>query len=269
MNKDMTQDEVEQARPRSRLVWIAVAALLVASAAAVIVALVWPGWALPGDGQGSGWALSTPEEQAMDAAELEAMTAYIDEHDMQVDSIVVVRHGRIVFEEYGAGYAPDKKHPLYSMTKSVTSMLVGIAIDAGTIEGLDVPVTELLPETTMANLDARKERMTLEHLLAMSDGIDWREHEFPYEDSRNIVNQMGASADAVQFVLDRPMAREPGEAWAYNSGASILMGAILEEATGRNLVQYAREVLFDPIASGRSTGNRHPVATTRQAADCT
>jgi len=92
--------------------------------------------------------------------------------------------------------------------------------------------------------------MTLEHLLTMSDGIDWREHDFPYEDQRNTVRQMKASADAVQFVLDRPMARAPGEAWAYNSGATILLGAILEEATGRDLLLFAREVLFDPIGIG-------------------
>jgi CubicO group peptidase (beta-lactamase class C family) len=176
--------------------------------------------------------------------------AYIDEHDMDVDSMVVVRHGRIAFEEYGPGSSAAQQHKLYSVTKSVTSMLVGIAIEQGAIEGLDVPVAELLPGYTTANPDPRRDQMTLEHLLTMSDGIDWREHDFPYEDQRNTVRQMKASADAVQFVLDRPMARAPGEAWAYNSGATILLGAILEEATGRDLLLFAREFLFDPIGIG-------------------
>jgi CubicO group peptidase (beta-lactamase class C family) len=186
----------------------------------------------------------------MDSAKLEAMMAYVGQHDMAVDSIVVVRHGRIVFEEYGPGYVPSLRHRLYSVTKSVTSMLVGIAIDQGAIEGLDVPIAELLPDYTSANPDPRRDQITLEHLLTMSDGIDWREHDFPYDDPRNTVSQMRASADAVQFVLDRPMARAPGEAWAYNSGASILLGAIVEKATGRDLLSFAREVLFDPLGVG-------------------
>jgi CubicO group peptidase (beta-lactamase class C family) len=255
MTQGLTRDEIERGRSRSRLVWIVVATLVAVGAVVVGLVLVVPGRAPPGarnasDWPTESWATSTPEEQGMDSGKLKALMAYIDEHDMAVDSILVVRHGRIVLEEYGPGYTPSLRHPLYSVTKSVTSMLVGIAIDQGFIEGLDVPVTRLLPDYDSANPDPRREQMTLEHLLTMSDGIDWREHDFPYEDDRNIVGQAELSADAVQFVLDRPMARAPGEAWAYNSGASILLGAILEEATGRNLVLFAREVLFDPIGVG-------------------
>jgi CubicO group peptidase (beta-lactamase class C family) len=250
MNQGTTQDEVEQGRPRSRLVWIAVATLLAAGAAVVILALLRSALVVPSIGQDNEWVTSSPEEQDMDATRLEAMMAYIDEHDMDVDSIVVVRHGRIVLEEYGPSSSAAQQHKLYSVTKSVTSMLVGIAIDQGAIKGLDAPVADLLPDYTTANPDPRREQMTLEHLLTMSDGIDWREHDFPYEDQRNIVRQMKASTDAVQFVLDRPMARAPGEAWAYNSGATILLGAILEEATGRDLLLFAREALFDPIGIG-------------------
>jgi CubicO group peptidase (beta-lactamase class C family) len=167
-----------------------------------------------------------------------------------IDSIIVVRHGRTVLEEYGPGYTPSLRHPFYSVTKSVTSMLVGIPIDRGFIEGLDVPVSRLLPDYASANPDPHGEQMTLEVLLAMSDGIDLREHEYPNEEEMNIVGQAKLCADAGQFVLDRPMARAPGEAWAYNSGALILLGAILDEARARNLVLFARELLFDPIGVG-------------------
>ena len=250
MSQETTQDEIGRGQSRSRLVWIVVVTLLAVGAVVVVLALVRPGLIAPSSSPGSDWVTSSPEEQGMDAGKLEALMAYIDEHDMAVDSIIVVRHGRIVFEEYGPGYSSSQRHKLYSVTKSVTSMLVGIAIDQGFIEGLDVPALELLPEYDSASPDPRREQMTLEHLLTMSDGIDWREHEYPYEDQRNTVGQAELSADAVQFVLDQPMARTPGEAWAYNSGASILLGAILEEATGRDLVLFAREVLFDPIGIG-------------------
>lgn len=255
MGKETTQEELEQARPRSLLIWIVVATLLVASIVALTLGQVLPGLVHRDDRQASDWptetwATSTPEEQGMDPGKLEAMMAYIDEHDMEVDSIIVVRHGRIVFEEYGYGWFPDTRHKLHSVTKSVTSMLVGIAIDQGLIEGVHMPLTELFPDRTMANVDARKAGITLEHLLDMSDGMDWHEHDWPYDDPRNPVNGMGSSPDIVQYVLDWPMARKPGEAWAYNSGASILLGAALDEATGRDLVAFAREVLFDPIGVG-------------------
>ncbi len=255
MSKPATQDETERRRPRSRLLWIVVATLLAVSGAAVVLALVLPGLTAPAAGRASeqpteSWATSTPEEQDMDSGKLEAMKAYIDEHDIPIDSIVVVRHGHIVFEMYGPGYSPDKRHKLHSVTKSVTSMLVGIAIDKGAIEGVDVPITALLPGYTSTNPDPRREQITLEHLLTMSSGIDWLEHEYPYEDSRNLAVQAGASLDVVQFLLNRPMAHAPGEVWAYNTGGSMVLGAIVEEATGRDLLLFAREVLFDPLGIG-------------------
>jgi CubicO group peptidase (beta-lactamase class C family) len=263
MGKGLTQEELEQARPGYRLVWIAVAMGLVLIAAVVILALVSPDQTLPRQGSAPDWPIaswptSTPEEQDMDSDQLEAMMAYVGEQDVALDSLLIVRHGRLVFEEYGKGSLQHETHQLYSVTKSVTSMLVGIALEAGLIEGLDIPLMELLPDHSMANLDTRKGRITLEHLLTMSDGLDWNEQEYSYGDPRNPVHQMSSSSDAVQFVLDRPMAREPGEAWAYNSGASILLGGILEEATGRSVLDYAREVLFDPIGVGAVHWAREP-----------
>jgi CubicO group peptidase (beta-lactamase class C family) len=250
MSTGTTRDKQEQTQTRSSLRWIALATFLVLVAAILILALVLSGQSLLDDNQASGWTSSTPEEQGINSGKLEAMMAYVKEHDMAVDSIVIVRHGQIVFEEYGNGYTQGKIHRLYSVTKSVTSMLVGIALDAGYIEGLDVPLAELLPDYTSANPDSRRERITLEHLLSMSDGMDWHEHDYPYGDPRNPTHQMSSSSDALQFVLDQPMAREPGEAWAYNSGASMLLGGILEETTGRDLLAFARQVLFDPIGIG-------------------
>jgi CubicO group peptidase (beta-lactamase class C family) len=220
-----------------------------------VLALAWPGFAVRGaertsDWPTERWATSTPEEQGMDPGRLEAMKAYIHERDIPIDSAIVVRHGRIVFEMYGPGYSASKRHQLQSVTKSVTSMLVGIALDRGAIGGLDETIGELLPDYTTANPDPRRDRITLEHLLTMSDGIDWHEHTFPYEDPRNQWNRMSSSSDAVQYVLDRPMEHEPGEVWAYNSGASVLLGEAIEEATGRDLLVFARDTLFDPLGIG-------------------
>jgi len=255
MDPEPSPIKTGRAPSRTRLVWIG-AAVLVVGGLSAIVALRWPGPATRDVGASSdwptvSWATCTPEEQGMDSGQLEAMSAYIDEHDMPIDSVIVVRHGRIVFEMYGPDYAAETRHKTHSVTKSVTSMLVGIAVDQGAIEGLDVTIAELLPDYTSASPDPRKDRITLEHLLTMSDGIDWHEHTFPYEDSRNQVSRMASSSDAVQYVLDRPMEHEPGDVWAYNSGASVLLGEAIEEATGRDLLVFAREKLFDRLGIGQ------------------
>jgi CubicO group peptidase (beta-lactamase class C family) len=208
------------------------------------------------------WQTSTPEEQGMDPTLLQQMMDLIDEQGFAYDAVLVVRHGHIVFEEYRNGYDRDTKHHLQSATKSFSSMLIGIAIHEGFLDGVEQKMVELFPDHDIANLDARKQRLTLEHLLTMSDGMDWHELDYPYTDPRNTLGQMWVSRDAVQHVLDRPMAREPGEAWAYNSGTSILLGGILEEATGQDVLAFAREYLFDPLGIGdvswdKTTGNHY------------
>jgi CubicO group peptidase (beta-lactamase class C family) len=208
------------------------------------------------------WRTSTPEKQDMDPAQLQQMMHLIDEQGFAYDSVLVVRHGHVVFEEYRNGYNQNTRHHLQSVTKSFSSMLIGIAIHEGFLDGVDQRLVDLFPDHTIANLDARKQRLTLEHLLTMSDGMDWHELDYPYTDPQNTLGQMWTSRDAVQHVLDRPMTREPGEAWAYNSGTSILLGGILEGATGRDVLDFAREYLFDPLGIGdvmwdKTTGDHY------------
>jgi len=196
------------------------------------------------------WRTSTLGEQHMDSNKLEPMLAVIDRDKVAIDSVIVVRHGHIVLEKYRRGWSAYRKHMIQSVTKSFTSVLIGIAIQQGLIEGVHQQMVDFFPDHVIANMDARKQSITLEHLLTMSEGMDWHELDYPYDDTRNTLGQMWVSEDAVQHVLDRPMAREPGEKWSYNSGTSIVLGGILEQVTGRNVNSFAREVLFDPIGIG-------------------
>lgn len=202
------------------------------------------------------WQISTPEAQGMDGALLHQMMRFVDENQIAVDSALVVRNGAIVFEAYRNGYGHESRHHLQSATKSVTSALVGVALREGLIESVDQKMVDFFPDRTIANLDARKEAITLEHLLTMSDGMDWHELDYPYSDPRNTLGQMWTSRDALQHILDRPMAREPGERWAYNSGTSMLLGGIVEEISGQDLPVFARQRLFDPIGIGTVTWDR-------------
>jgi CubicO group peptidase (beta-lactamase class C family) len=193
------------------------------------------------------WRSSTPEEQGMDSTSLKQMMTYIDEHDVQLDSVIVVRHGYIVLEEYRNGYDQHEKHHIQCVTKGFTSVLIGIALDKGFIENVDQKMVDFFPDHTIANMDARKQRITLEHLLTMSDGLDWHELDYPYTDERNTLGQMWVSKDAVEYVLNRPMARDPGTEFYTNSGASIVLGGIVEQVTGQSVLSFARKYLFDPI----------------------
>ena len=193
------------------------------------------------------WRTSTPEEQGMDSGLLQQMMDYIDGASIAMHSVLVIRHGHIVWEEYRNGYHAGRSQHLQSVTKSFSSTLIGIAIRQGLISDVQQRMVDLFPDYTIANMDARKERITLEHLLTMSEGMDWHELDYPYDDSRNTLGQMWTSKDAVQHVLDRPMAREPGDSWAYNSGTSILLGGIIEQVTGSNPASFADRYLFKPI----------------------
>jgi len=220
------------------------------------------------------WPLSAPEEQGLDGAAL----AKLDEdlgsgRHGYVDSMLVIRNGRIVHEatyrnDYDALFAsvPDRTpgiynyydpewHPYYkrgvlhtmqSVTKSVTSALVGIAIERGEIPGVEAQVLPYF-EGYRLDDDARRGRMTLRHLLTMSAGIKWDEDTVPYTDPANSCAAMEASQDWVQFVLDQPMAAEPGSTFVYNSGVSELLSQILYRATGLHVDAYAEKYLFGPL----------------------
>jgi CubicO group peptidase (beta-lactamase class C family) len=127
---------------------------------------------------------------------------------------------------------------------------------------VDQKMVDFFPDHPIANMDVRKQRITLEHFLTMYDGLDWHENDYPYTDRRNTLGQMWVSKDTVQYVLDRPMVRDPGTEYFHNSGASILLGGILEQATGQDVYSFARKYLFDPIGIGdvhweRTTGNHY------------
>ncbi|MFW9993352.1 MAG: serine hydrolase domain-containing protein [Candidatus Odinarchaeota archaeon] len=193
------------------------------------------------------WSISTPEEQGMDSKKLNQMIELIDEQDIDIDSVLVIRNGYIVFEEYPGILDQDDKHSLHSVTKSFTSALVGIAIDKGFIDSVDQKVVDFFPERTIKNLDSWKQKLTLENLLTMTTGLTWDEWTYPYSDSRNDLIKMLNSYDPVQHFLDLPMIYEPGTEWVYSTGASHLLSAIIQQMTGYNTFDFAREFLLEPL----------------------
>jgi parallel beta-helix repeat protein len=202
----------------------------------------------------AGWRYSTAEEQGMNSTKLEEMMEYIRNESFMLDSVVVVRNGYVVLEEYPNPrlYNQNTTHLLYSATKSFTSMLIGIALEEGYIDNVQHKLVDFFPNRSIANMDSRKQAITLENVLTMTSGLQWDEWTYPLGDPRNSVTQMLSTYDWVQYVLDRPMAHEPGTVWTYNGGGSHLLSAILNATTGISPWMYAREKLLNPL--GITTG---------------
>jgi CubicO group peptidase (beta-lactamase class C family) len=137
-------------------------------------------------------------------------------------------------------------HTLQSVTKSIASTVVGIAIARGAPGALDRPFLEYLRDRDLSRVDPRLKRATVFDLLTMRSGIEWHEGDRPLDDTNTTV-QLEKSRDWIAFTLSQPMDADPGTKWAYNSGGSHLMSAIVRSVTGRHIDEYAKEVLFDPI----------------------
>jgi CubicO group peptidase (beta-lactamase class C family) len=190
------------------------------------------------------WDMSTPEEQGMDSRTLNELKNYIVKNYPDIYSMVIVRNGFLVDEEYFKTTVTTKRN-IFSCTKSFTSALIGIAIQEGFIGGINESVLDFFPSYTFTNNDNRKQNMTIFHLLTMTTGLDWDEAD--YTDSQNPLYMMWDSPNWVQYVLDLKMIDDPGKTFSYTSGASHILSAIISSTTGMNTLEYAESRLFTPL----------------------
>jgi len=194
------------------------------------------------------WQVITPEKQDVDSIALDAIASYVQDSGLEVDSVIVIRHGYIVYEKYfRAPWNKDRIHNIHSCTKSVMGSLVGIAVQQGKIKSLNDKMVDYFPNRIIQNLDERKKSITLLNLMTMKGGFDWAERTYPYTDPRNPMIQALRSNDTVQFVMDRPMATQPGTIWTYNGGCSQIFSAIVTNKTGMNTMEFAKKNLFSPL----------------------
>jgi CubicO group peptidase (beta-lactamase class C family) len=195
---------------------------------------------------GDGWDTAHAATVDLDPAPLtDATNAVRAGEYSEVDSILVVRHGRLVHEVYFGDYDRAKVHDLRSATKSVTSILVGIAIDQGLLPDADAYALPLLPAyANHQNPDPRKAEIRLRHLLTMTPGLDCNDGNGA---SPGNEEKMYGKDDWVRFILDLPMVADPGQQWAYCTGGVVTLGAVLAGATGRRADAFARESLFAPL----------------------
>ena len=210
---------------------------------------------------GDGWETASLNDVGMDEAPIIEMMnglSSMDEHP--IHGIVIIKDNKLVFEEYFSGedidlssgidfshrdFDADALHCQASATKSVTSILLGIAIDRGLVAHVDEKVLSFYPEHSYLN-DSDVGEVTLRHMLSMSSGIPWDES-YAYTDPRNNLNQQFYSEDPVRYLLELPLTAEPGTTFMYNSGTTNVLGDVVRVASGQTLVEFADENLFAPL----------------------
>jgi CubicO group peptidase (beta-lactamase class C family) len=195
------------------------------------------------------WITASPESQGLNPMMLSQMEQYLDTQlwSFALRSILIVRHGYLVYENYlGLPDRENQTNNIYSCTKSVTSALIGIAIDQGYLNLTD-HLVDIFSHLTIQNLDSRKAAITVEDLLTMTSGLPWDEWTYPYGNPNNDWDRMTTSPNWVEFVINRPMDYAPGSQWVYNTGGSHLLSAIVHEMTENSTLAFAETNLFTPL----------------------
>ena len=190
------------------------------------------------------WPIATPTEAGLDVAQITDLVRRIRGGQYgRMASLLVVRDDRLVVEEYFNGWSAGRPHTLQSVTKSVTALLTGIAIQSGRL-ALGDRVTRYFPEYEPIPADSRKQAMTVADLLTMRSGLDWDESIYAGSPLQRLND---CRCDWLRFVLDWPARDTPGTRWEYISGNTILLGGLIGAATGRRLDLFAADALFAPL----------------------
>jgi len=208
-----------------------------------------------------GWRDASPESRGLDASVLADAVDWAREADGGLHSIVIVRHDRVVLRACFWPYDCQALHELASVTKSVTSTLLGIAEERGLVASED-RLTRWFPEHADMLEKTGKGNITLAHLAAMTAGFDCGKVPGELE-----LRAMQASADWVQYALDLPVAAAPGAEWAYCSSATHLLAAALTRAVGGDLEDFAEESLFAPLGITTHEWPRDPQGIVRGYGD--
>jgi CubicO group peptidase (beta-lactamase class C family) len=194
----------------------------------------------------NGWMTETPDKLGFDAAKLETALAFETEYS-NTEAIFVVRHGYVAAEKYFGSFSATSRHDSFSMAKSFTSGLIGIAIEEGLIESTDAKLCEYYPsEWDCSDTSDPRSRITIDHAMNLTTGLRWTEDWRAGATGTNDV--IGASlGGVVNTALARECVAEPGTMKRYSTGDPALLVGPIEQATGMTAYQYGKQKLFDVI----------------------
>jgi CubicO group peptidase (beta-lactamase class C family)/acetyl esterase/lipase len=204
-----------------------------AEAAPVEAGAYWPTTA---------WRTTTPEEQGMDSAKLAQALLTIRQRQIPIHSLLIIRDGSVLLDASFYPYDGSTVHDFASVTKSVMTTLTAIAAEQGLLD-LDAPMVSFFPEYAVANMDSRKESITVRNLANMASGLD----SVGLAEDEGSLREMQATDNYVQWALNRKAVWEPGTQFVYDSPGMHLLSAILQQATGMTALEFAEENLFGPL----------------------
>lgn len=208
---------------------------------------------------GDGWTVAGLSQVGINQSAVEeAVQVILDGTYTGIDGLIMVRHGLLVLDETfrtqldvvdrGLGNQNIELHSMQSTTKSITSALVGVALDQGILVDVNESIWDSFPEyPNIANWDQRKSQIELHHLLTMQHGLAWDEWSYPSNDPRNTNSAMWQYSDHVKYVLDLPMASQPGTTYAYGTGVSHVIGAIAANRSAQSIASFSDQYLFAPL----------------------
>jgi CubicO group peptidase (beta-lactamase class C family) len=220
-----------------------------------------------------GFEVGSLDEVNVDSAMIEAAVDNIHSGKYsEVHSMVIVKDNKLVFEEYFPGHQyqwdglgnhgawvnwnRNMPHEIMSDTKSITSACIGIAIDKGFIESIDQSIFDDLPNHQHLNTDG-KDQITIEHLITMTSGLEWKEWGTSYTDLENDILKLWVECnDQVSCVLEKPFVAEPGTEFVYSGGGMVLLGEIIKNATNMDIEAFSGKYLFEPIGIERPVWSR-------------
>ncbi len=208
------------------------------------------------------WDTSSFKVQGIDESKIESMMdAILNETYSKIHSVLVVKKGKLIVEEYFYSFNQNNKHGIHSDTKSFTSALIGIAIDQGHIVDLNIKLSDYFEEYAELFQDEDKSKIDLKHLLTMTGGFAWDETSFSFMDPRNSHVAMNNDDNQIRYILERPMQYQPGETFRYNSALSIVLGEIIRRTTSHKADKFAEKYLFGPLGISDYIWSSYPNGT--------
>ncbi len=190
----------------------------------------------------------TPESQGLRSENLRQLSEYVRTEQLDVRAMIVLRHGNLVLEWYSGGVTRDHNHNVYSITKSMTATLTGLALEDGSLKNVDMTLAELFPKSSGLKDDPVKAGITLEDLLTMRSGLPCSRSNRTTGPERELFDRLQAEADRTAVVLDElSMVSAPGGKFVYGNIEPALVLAAIEDQSGQYALDYAKEKLFDPL----------------------
>lgn len=206
-----------------------------------------------------GWEVSSLSTEGMDMALIvKATNQIIEDRFKGIHSMAIVKNGHLVHEVYFKNFTRESQQRIHSITKSISSILIGIAIDKGFIKNVDEPVYKYFPNYSFNFKNPFKRQIRIKHILTLTSGIDWTERQYPYSDPKNNEYHQVRSDDWIGYVLERPMQDAPGTKWEYNTGSVHLLSGIIKQSTGQFADKFAEKYLFNPLGIKNYEWNKDP-----------